>query len=434
MIRRMLACGLAAGILAFGAQPASPATPRPEDRTAPAAFAAPEKERAPRGGPAEATSTCEEAKEAAGGNRPYGCITRISSVRQADAASGPLRAAAGVPLPTNNCTGDEDGYWYATRTWMCEIDPNVHYTYYDQNNKWLGAATFAVAQQLDLDRLSLTWKETDQVKMIAREGTLPANLSISWTTECKSACAPNSTKVWEEQPVSLGQNLEKTYSVTNQPSQKYDFIDHTYKLDIHAAGTIPLTEPITWSGSRFRCDSKQALGNTSGCVVAWFTPTLSVSRAKFGSSADMIAWAQKNLSGHWGLKGTGKPLSRLQNAQQQKDNRRRVCETAWTPDQTVAEVTCDEFPFASSYESGALNGIQNGSECAQVKAVQKDSTGVLATDWPTVTTIGTVTGKEVCVRGHIPSSLNTGVGSYYVKLIREARLADKDEFWVQVTA
>src|SRR3954464_2357570 len=46
--------------------------------------------------------------------------------------------------------------------------------------------------------------------------------------------------------------------------------------------------------------------------------------------------------------------------------------------------SCDEFPFAGVYESGALNGVDHGKDCAQVTAVKADSTGDLATDWPTV--------------------------------------------------
>ncbi|MEK8170738.1 hypothetical protein NKH77_17630 [Streptomyces sp. M19] len=56
----------------------------------------------------------------------------------------------------NDCTGDEDGFWYATRFMQCEIDPNVKYTYFDADGKVLGTALFAVAQQLDFSATSLS--------------------------------------------------------------------------------------------------------------------------------------------------------------------------------------------------------------------------------------------------------------------------------------
>ncbi|WP_254693376.1 hypothetical protein [Streptomyces qinglanensis] len=67
-------------------------------------------------------------------------------------------------------------------------------------------------------------------------------------------------------------------------------------------------------------------------------------------------------------------------------------------------------------------------------AVRAGTTGDLATDWPTVTPIGTVTGTEKCVRGHIPQKLNTGAGSAYGGFVKSARLADSDPFWLSITS
>ena len=64
--------------------------------------------------------------------------------------------------------------------------------------------------------------------------------------------------------------------------------------------------------------------------------------------------------------------------------------------------SCDEYPFAATCQSGALNGVTAGSQCAQVTAVQTGTTGNEAADWNAVTPVGTVTGNEACVRGHIP--------------------------------
>ncbi|MFE6727756.1 hypothetical protein ACFVDN_07660 [Streptomyces californicus] len=364
---------------------------------------------------------------------PYGCITRLSPK---DRSRNAARIAA-VPLPTNECTGDEDGSWYALRTMQCQIDPNVKFTYRDDKGKVLGTALFATAQQMDLSTTSLQWSETDQIVLTQTTGQLPP-LTISWTATCTPTCNPGTTTMWNNQPVTLGNRLEKTYKITDKPpttpATKYDYLDMTYTLDIRAANSIPITPPITWD-SELRCDANLSITNTSGCVVHWFTPTLFIYRAAYGSSADMIDWAQKNLSDHWGLKGKGQPLHRLQKKSQADSNRQAICgATKFTKDPTITDDSCDEFPFAGTYESGALNGVDHGRDCAQVTAVKKGSGTDLPTVWPTVAVIGTPSGNEKCVRGHIPGPLNSDLGGAYGNFVISARLADDDAFWLRVAS
>lgn len=98
--------------------------------------------------------------------------------------------------------------------------------------------------------------------------------------------------------------------------------------------------------------------------------------------------------------------------------------------------TCDEFPFAGTYENPANNGgITDGAQCVQVTAIQIDKpTGTNeAADWPSTVTLGTPTGQETCVRGHIPGKLNSSVGGSYGNLVRSNRLDDNDPFWMVVT-
>ncbi|WP_206319953.1 hypothetical protein [Streptomyces zingiberis] len=116
------------------------------------------------------------------------------------------------------------------------------------------------------------------------------------------------------------------------------------------------------------------------------------------------------------------------------NNRNAICGTnKFTEDPNVQEDTCDEFPFAATYESAALNGVSHGKDCAQVTAVRAGTTGDLPRDWPTVTPIGTITGTEKCVRGHIPSKLNTDLGGQaYSTFIKSQLLADGDGFWLSI--
>ncbi|WP_371100081.1 hypothetical protein [Streptomyces sp. PU_AKi4] len=119
-----------------------------------------------------------------------------------------------------------------------------------------------------------------------------------------------------KQPISVGQRLEKTYAISCTPATTYDYLDMTYELDIGVPNADQLTPPISWD-SEARCDGKLSIASTSGCTVPWTAPTLFVSRAEYGSSADMIDWAQQNLSGHWGRENTGAPASECRGAQSQ---------------------------------------------------------------------------------------------------------------------
>ncbi|MER6145869.1 hypothetical protein ABT174_38655 [Streptomyces sparsogenes] len=361
----------------------------------------------------------------------YGCFSKEPPASGTKARG---QTAADVPLPTNECTGDEDGSWYATRTMQCEIDPNVKYTYYSSDGKTvLGTARFAIAQQLDLSVNSLKWKETDQLTMLAADKI--SGLGVTMTTSCSATCSPSTTQPWAAQtPITVGQTLKATYDLQDNPTSAYDYLDQSYELTIHLPGAV-LLSTIKWGGVEVRCDDKISIANSSGCVIPWYTPTLRLSRTLYGSSVDMIDWAQRNLSGHWGLKGAGEPLHRLQSESQKKANRQALCGTnKFTPDPGIPDDSCDEYPFAGVYESGALNGVDHGKDCAQVTAVQADSTGDLATDWPTITPLGTWNVAQKCVRGHIPGSLNSEAGGWYGTFVKSARLADDDPFWVSVVA
>lgn len=206
-----------------------------------------------------------------------------------------------------------------------------------------------------------------------------------------------------------------------------------------------------WDGELSgRCDSIAT--STDGCVNDLYTPTLQLSRSQYGASADMISWAQQNLSGHWGLQGTGQPLHYLSDSVVQADNRGVICgASVFTADQAITNAlqpygdqdSCDEFPFASTYESGAMPDdvyqrpkpyVTSGADCAQVTAVQTGTSGAReAPDWSVTQVSRSPSGTEPCVRGHIPLKLNTGVGGAYGNLIQQNRMINTDAFWVQVT-
>ncbi len=184
----------------------------------------------------------------------------------------------------------------------------------------------------------------------------------------------------------------------------------------------------------------------AGCVDQNNIPTLFLSLTTYGSSAALIQWAQAFESAHWGLQGVGQPLTRLASKTTQMSNRATICgSSVFTADPTLNTAlapygdkdSCDEFPFAATYQSGAQTGVTSGTACAQLTVVQtgtSNNPAKEAADWATVTPIGTPTLTESCVRGHVPLVLNRNVGGAYGRFVRANRLLDRGAFWVAVTA
>src|ERR1017187_2632663 len=186
-----------------------------------------------------------------------------------------------------------------------------------------------------------------------------------------------------------------------------------------------------------RCDTIAT--STDGCVDEGYIPTLELSSSKYGAAANMIEWAQGEMSAHWGEQGAGSPLTYLGDKAATNVNRQIICDSTFVNQGTAiggddgSSDSCDEFPFAATYQSGAQNGVTSGEDCAQITAAEiPNPTGILATDWSWLEPLGSPTGNEACVRGHTPLDLNTGVGSAYGTFITTERLIDEDRFWVEI--
>jgi hypothetical protein len=320
---------------------------------------------------------------------------------------------------------------------------------------------------------STSWTHSMNTYAYVGGGTLSGGLSGTLYSNCfiSAACTAESAGVPDPQPVTLTSGGSYSYQWNEQdagPATTTAGDVDTLDSDLGVTwdfGYGTNTDISTETGLAGRCDDVTQSDdgdpgddstappddNGPGCVDEGYVPTLYLSLAKYGAAAEMILWAQYALSGHWGLQGEGQPLHRLIEPILQKNNREIICETDWAPDGTLTSAlqpyndtdSCDEYPFASSYESGAMEEdvnnnakpyVTTGASCAQFIAAKTGSSGVEATDWPTTTDLATPTGNELCVRSHNPNRLNSAVGSAYWSLISADRLIDKDPFWVLVTS
>jgi hypothetical protein len=139
-----------------------------------------------------------------------------------------------------------------------------------------------------------------------------------------------------------------------------------------------------------RCDSV-AVARTQGCVFSDVAALyeLHVNGQRIKDVALHISRAQRSKPHHFGWLGHGPPLTRLTIARDIRANRRRACRGVHVP----RGKSCDEYPFAATYEGAAFFPGDN-------------STAV------------------------VPARENSREGGLRVAMYKAERLLAKDPFWV----
>lgn len=161
-----------------------------------------------------------------------------------------------------------------------------------------------------------------------------------------------------------------------------------------------------------------------------FVPQLALSGLNgTNPSAALIDWIQTYNSDHWGQYPNGTPLTRLNNPFVAETNRSVMCGSFVPQPTIVPNDSCDEFPFASTYQSGAELGL-TAANCGEGQMVWLTNTS----QWvflPVPGQTGPVWNPtQRCAVGHIPLSSNQSVGGSYSQLIQNNRLLDQDPFWI----
>jgi hypothetical protein len=329
--------------------------------------------------------------------------------------------------------------WNLLRTSAC-LNAGLTYTVINLDTGLVtGTAQFTLTQEIDANAASTAWAESDTLTLLSADGTA-VDLSASWATACSAPCSPADAAPWDgAQPMVPGDTLSGTVSFADPGLSRAapgpDLMAESYTLEVTQPDpdVIP-APPVNWSSPDVRCDNVLRVA-PAGCVFPAATPEYVVPISQYGAAAAMIQWAQQNLTGAWGTPAA--PLHRLGNAAQTRMNRRVICRGGGRRAPAIHTDSCDEYPFASSQESGALHGVTSGRQCAQVAAVRDPTvpaTAPLAQRWPSVRVIGTFAATAACVRGHIPLDLNEAVGrDGLATLTRVARLLPGDAYTVLVT-
>ncbi|MFJ9591020.1 hypothetical protein [Streptomyces acidicola] len=305
----------------------------------------------------------------------------------------------------------------------------VTFTLRGAQQEVLGTAILYVSSSATLNPRSGAWSEDLVVEAVDFTGQL-ASLSVAIEVSCTSKCTATSKNPWvgNKALTELGVATGRV-SYSNVPAVGVaDAATVNYRMTMFQTGTAPVPLPaVNWSNPRtIRCDSALTeSGNTStGCALPSVSPELELPLATYGAAGATYDWAQYNLPGKWG-RYSGQPMTRALDGE---TRRLKTCGTQSSIPfvrkvDIVPDDSCDEFPFASTWQGGTDGGL-----CAEIVPLLEDGVWNIYEADPAKP----VTFTEPCVRGHVPLGVNQLAGTAYSNLIQNQRIIDKDPFYLSV--
>lgn len=220
----------------------------------------------------------------------------------------------------------------------------------------VGAAEGTVKYQTQLDNRSRTkWSQSVSLTTTNVEGEAWLLLA-SMTIDCGHCTVAGggeryqgyrASNTWDFTLSSPG-----TATVRDPQAPKVTF---TVPLPGASSSTVLIGHALT-----VRCDNTPRMSPVKfgGCVFSDVTPTYNISTTDPNATVDQVAWhiwwAQQNLHNHWGWHGHGPYLTRILGNQKLIDKNRDVA-CAGAPNPRPPGESCDEYPFASTYQGASLN-------------------------------------------------------------------------------
>lgn len=347
--------------------------------------------------------------------------------------TGPLTPQMAYPNPQDRCAFDNViNTWYYAREWACYIQTNrVVNTVNTQTGLVLGTATYGISHAFGLDPNNGTWSNFTSLYLASASGDA-ANI-VDTNNFCRGGCSTirGGDPLGGQRALAVGTSAAGTNNLADDPSAG---VIHNnlgvswtdgFRSSTSAPGYITSDAP---AAANIRCDAQANTGLSPGCAIPNYTPQLQLRGYGSGnSSTALVYWFQYDNVDHWGQYPNGRPLTRLNNQRQASANRAALCQDGvWQPDPSVTSDSCDEFPFASSYQSGNLLGL-NASQCSQGTPVYDSNTG----RWTVYVRAGYDPAQR-CVLGHVALTYNKATGGSYSSFIQNNRLLDSDPFWIGI--
>lgn len=227
------------------------------------------------------------------------------------------------------------------------------------SGKVIGTALVAYTNTTELNYKRKTYTQNIRLGLVRATGVAVAGMMAKVDLECKGKpggnCEAESTNGKGPKTLVFPPTTETdyTFKVTSDGTNRRFHQPHPRVTFTHPTTSNKVTVRPGRT-AQVRCDSEKVGSNTGrGCVNWRYTPTYTLNRGngKLYEVAGHIEWAQNNLKYPWGVKGKGKPLHMLKDRKLQKKNRQVACGKATPP----PGKSCDEFPFAATYEGAAFN-------------------------------------------------------------------------------
>ncbi len=330
------------------------------------------------------------------------------------------------------CSVTNPGSYSYHRHDYCLNGLEATYTEYNEQNpgEILGTGVLTVSSSATLSASSGRWQESQTVTLAEATG-LVEDLSVGLTASCTASCTATVPNPWAgNRLLTVGTSASGNVTFLATPSAGLvSNITTSYVLNVTQPGAIPINENAPWSNPRqVRCDTTFADNTSTGCVIPSIRPELDLSLATYGAAAATYGWAENNLIDHWGADDN--PLQRLASETAQTANRTSTCGSgASRPfvylDATVPDDSCDEYPFAATYQGGT-----NGGLCADVIPLLQNGVWNFYQD----PNAPAVTFNEPCIRGHVPNSENGAAGLALGRNSQSERVIDLEKFDLVVTA
>ncbi|MEV4432762.1 hypothetical protein [Streptomyces sp. NPDC049585] len=264
------------------------------------------------------------------------------------------------------------------------------------SGKEIGRGVIGSGNTTQLDYKSSTYVQDVNLGLVQASGVATLLSRAKVAVDCKASSGGGCTvtggggEQWLRYPA---QNQHFTFKVTS-PGKNISYHQPPVKVTVsNLAAPNKLTRKLG-DTAQVRCDSEPVGSGTGrGCVNWTYEPTytLDTHDPRITQVAWHVYWAQNNLRFKWGLQGKGRPLHHLSDVDLQRYNRQVACPRGKYPGKS-----CDEYPFAATYEGAGLNS-----------------------DYSTHA---------------VPLNQNTteGGSEYRGKFLRENRILDHDAYWVHV--
>lgn len=335
-------------------------------------------------------------------------------VQTAQARLAGPRAAASATSVTNDCIEGPEGVWYQSRTQVCMFDVSTLYYIIVPTGQVVGASTYLGAHFAFSDAGSSNWGETDIMTVAVTTGDT-ALLSIGGSYSC-STCDVTSQRFPVQSIAVVGQQAVGMATFRTRVTAP-GAVD-TATTSLFSKSPLPPDPGVTVTVPGLRCDNLIG-GRPVGCVFPGAPPPV-FPAATSNSYPEFARHVRDALnSGLPGSPSSGRPLHRLMNPTLQDANRRTAhCgSNPFNPPDPLI-FTCDEYPFASTYEGAAFQ------RNAGFSARTFPWCGI-----PGVPQISGANGWSVCwiFRGD-----NSGAGGALGAFYSDNRLIDTEPFYVEI--